>query len=835
MSEKLYYCSISGEESGPFSAKQLRELVKEGRLRETDSVRSEQPKNWHIAGDTKGLFSDMASSLDSGSAIIPPVFDIPAPPVFDFAEPAPPTFHLGTAVPPQVIMSPVITQPEPRSGGSSTLLSIIFGFVFAALVAVCIWGVMELKKSGDKGNEKGEHDQGKNYSVHAQLAVDPVLSTALSAPQAPTTIPPRVAKPEPKTKFREDELVDFVDFLKKRGLRTQVNIYNQNLTRKFDWVNMTNLVKYGSYELQKKLEKADAFDRPAVEKQIKAEVGGIINKKFFIDARCGTFHAGKVGDNVSSCLAGIELPFHRRNYVPSFREEQIDGLNFSYKPTEASSGFMGSDNTGNITISASGSTDKIKELVRSEKKITFRIVFTNLETGGGAMGSTIVYADILDVKKVDMPEDKDEPKPEPVNELQQKMQSIIDNGPIDEIVNFDEWVKICLVEWKNTTSDLTYDLVTRILSYGTPELSEQLRRTDEIISGNAATVDAVQAQEKAKQEKIKIQHQIDEKLNNIAGQKFYSDTKFSVESVKVAEQRTSVELSISGRRLSEGINWTFCFPGFRCVAVGQHGRNYGRQFTLTGNTEDMREFTKNPNDYILRRYFTGTSRDSSGVNYTIVDKHYEIRKKDSGEKPFGGDPFGKITGNNDTDAHPTQNGTQKPTRDREKPSNGIRPPRMPAPEPTSLPMPRPQNILSMILDNPAWKADVREADGEVIVRMNAKPLDTAKTKNKTCLMIFLADFDSFSKGNTPFAACPADWQPFDNETSPDIVSVSRPINPQFRGKRYLLLCNPRNAVRQCTEWNSKLQNGRNERELYDSVLAEAENWCRYDGNPPRKR
>jgi hypothetical protein len=73
MSEQLYYCSISGNESGPFNAEQLKQLVKGGHLLKTDSVRRERSMTWHPAVDIRGLFSDTVYSLDSsGSAITPP-------------------------------------------------------------------------------------------------------------------------------------------------------------------------------------------------------------------------------------------------------------------------------------------------------------------------------------------------------------------------------------------------------------------------------------------------------------------------------------------------------------------------------------------------------------------------------------------------------------------------------------------------------------------------------------------------------------------------------------------------------------------------------------------
>jgi hypothetical protein len=77
MAEQLYYCSIDGNESGPFNAEQLKQLVKDGRLSKTDSVRREQSRNWHAAGSMRGLYSDTASSPGSDSTIIPPSISEP--------------------------------------------------------------------------------------------------------------------------------------------------------------------------------------------------------------------------------------------------------------------------------------------------------------------------------------------------------------------------------------------------------------------------------------------------------------------------------------------------------------------------------------------------------------------------------------------------------------------------------------------------------------------------------------------------------------------------------------------------------------------------------------
>ncbi|MGQ9576890.1 MAG: GYF domain-containing protein [Thermoguttaceae bacterium] len=56
-----WYCRIAGEQSGPFSAAQLRAMVAEGRLSPADSVRFGPSGAWVFARDVKGLFSPGAA------------------------------------------------------------------------------------------------------------------------------------------------------------------------------------------------------------------------------------------------------------------------------------------------------------------------------------------------------------------------------------------------------------------------------------------------------------------------------------------------------------------------------------------------------------------------------------------------------------------------------------------------------------------------------------------------------------------------------------------------------------------------------------------------------
>ncbi|GHT41152.1 hypothetical protein FACS189443_2520 [Planctomycetales bacterium] len=218
-----------------------------------------------------------------------------------------------------------------------------------------------------------------------------------------TTMPPRAEEPEPEEKFREDELVDFKKFLTKQGFSGKINVSGAGgfgappPNYGSDWV-CDELLGYGTAKLRDKLkDDADDFDRPAIEKQIEAELEKIKNKKFFVYTLCQNFRATEVGDSISSCHGSVPVTFDA-GYKRLIGEEQIGGLNFSYE-----SGSMGMDGTKYISISVSGPTDKIKELVRSKKAFWFRIVFTNLGEGVHSFNERrkAIRADILDVK-VDM-------------------------------------------------------------------------------------------------------------------------------------------------------------------------------------------------------------------------------------------------------------------------------------------------------------------------------------------------------------------------------------------------------------------------------------------------
>lgn len=53
-----WFCKIDGQESGPYSAVQLRQLATQGRLGPSDSVRKESMVDWARAGKVRGLFAD---------------------------------------------------------------------------------------------------------------------------------------------------------------------------------------------------------------------------------------------------------------------------------------------------------------------------------------------------------------------------------------------------------------------------------------------------------------------------------------------------------------------------------------------------------------------------------------------------------------------------------------------------------------------------------------------------------------------------------------------------------------------------------------------------------
>jgi hypothetical protein len=222
--------------------------------------------------------------------------------------------------------------------------------------------------------------------------------------------------------FSEDELVDWYEYYKAAGFGEYSSV--GGLTLSF-------LSEYGSDELRKKLWAADAFDKPPIERQIKQLLEEIRKKKFFITPRMGSCKVDNVGGTHSSCHADYYvgfLPFSIRfddmvmvepanmagPAVYLLKEENVDGMTYSYRSGKF------------LTISISGPTEKIKDLVRSEKEFACRIVVTNYGGEGGAK--------FLDIRRVDIPNPKDEPKSqEQVNDPKPSKPVASAPGPIPPI------------------------------------------------------------------------------------------------------------------------------------------------------------------------------------------------------------------------------------------------------------------------------------------------------------------------------------------------------------------------------------------------------------------
>ncbi len=80
----VWFCKISEEQLGPFSSRQIKELVAEGRLSPGDHVRQGTDGPWQRAGEVRGLFpheGSVAKVSDSqGLPVARPLQPSPPPP-----------------------------------------------------------------------------------------------------------------------------------------------------------------------------------------------------------------------------------------------------------------------------------------------------------------------------------------------------------------------------------------------------------------------------------------------------------------------------------------------------------------------------------------------------------------------------------------------------------------------------------------------------------------------------------------------------------------------------------------------------------------------------------
>ncbi len=100
-----WYCAIDGQQYGPLSTEELRDLAEQGRLRPTDHVRPTESEQWTKAAKVRGLFS--ATAKPRAKTGPPPIAGSKAPPV---ARPASPTTALPTAIPLQPVAADPIDQ-----------------------------------------------------------------------------------------------------------------------------------------------------------------------------------------------------------------------------------------------------------------------------------------------------------------------------------------------------------------------------------------------------------------------------------------------------------------------------------------------------------------------------------------------------------------------------------------------------------------------------------------------------------------------------------------------------------------------------------------------------
>jgi hypothetical protein len=88
--------------------------------------------------------------------------------------------------------------------------------------------------------------------------------------------------------FDENSLIDFEDYFKKQG-------FNSDTTESY-----VEFSRYGTRELRDKLRKADEFDKPDINSQIRSLLGEIKKKTFFVTVEIKDFSADEVGDIQSS-------------------------------------------------------------------------------------------------------------------------------------------------------------------------------------------------------------------------------------------------------------------------------------------------------------------------------------------------------------------------------------------------------------------------------------------------------------------------------------------------------------------------------------------------------
>lgn len=67
-----WYCELGGQQHGPVSGVELKNLVVNGQLAKTDRVRREGMTEWVLAGQIKGLFAVAPAPVESGAPEITP-------------------------------------------------------------------------------------------------------------------------------------------------------------------------------------------------------------------------------------------------------------------------------------------------------------------------------------------------------------------------------------------------------------------------------------------------------------------------------------------------------------------------------------------------------------------------------------------------------------------------------------------------------------------------------------------------------------------------------------------------------------------------------------------
>jgi hypothetical protein len=150
--KQQWYCRLEGQQTGPYTAEELKALAAEGRIGPQTEVRREADKKWFQAAKVSGLVerpppSDPVRASAAAPPVPPPApADLIAPPPVAATPPPPPVAlaaagqsPLGIVVAPPVLAKNPDDAPLPaaaRPGASPLLAAVAVGVVLALVVVV---------------------------------------------------------------------------------------------------------------------------------------------------------------------------------------------------------------------------------------------------------------------------------------------------------------------------------------------------------------------------------------------------------------------------------------------------------------------------------------------------------------------------------------------------------------------------------------------------------------------------------------------------------------------------------------------------------------------------